>query len=255
MYGISIVITVYNEEKNIRDLLHSLILQEQPIEIIIVDSMSSDKTVEIIKHYTEKYNFIRYYRKKSTRGEGRNYGVSLCKYDYIAFTDGDAVAHEYWIKNLRKLINEYDLIAGETLSAGNKKYSMERLKLFYKGFEITRPSANLCYSKELFNKIGGFDEKFVTGEDIDLNIRAINANARYICCNDCIIYNKTRENLHEFLAQAYWNGYGRAQLKAKYKDIKFDHSNELKRMFIPKYIIRNGFGLLGYLKYKREKIN
>ena len=253
MYGISIVITVYNEKKNIRDLLHSLILQEQPVEIIIVDSMSTDKTPEIIKQYTDKYKFIKYYRKKSTRGEGRNYGVLLSKYNYIAFTDGDVVVHEYWIKNIRKLINKYDLIAGETLNAGNKKYSAERLKLFYNGFEVTRPSANLCYSKELFNKIGGFDEKLVTAEDIDLNIRAINAGVKYICCNDCIVHNKTRDNLHDFLKQAYWNGYGRGQLKTKYKDIKFDHQNELKRVFRPKYIMRNGAGLIGYMAYKLRK--
>jgi len=248
MYGISIVITVYNEEKNMRDLLNSLILQEQPVEVIIIDSMSNDKTGEIIKQYAKKYNFIKYYKKKSTRGEGRNYGASLSKYNYIAFTDGDVVAHELWIKNLRKLIPEYDLIAGETLSAGNKEYATERLKLFYKGFEVTKPSANLCYSNELFNKIGGFDETFVTAEDIDLNIRAMDADAKYICCKDCIIYNKTRDNLKDFLKQAYWNGYGRYQLNKNHKNIKMEYSKEIKNMVKPKYILRNVAGLAGYTK-------
>lgn len=68
MQGISVIVTVLNEEKNIRDLIVSLIPQEQPFEVIVVDSMSSDRTPKILEEYAAKYDFIKYYRKKNNKG-------------------------------------------------------------------------------------------------------------------------------------------------------------------------------------------
>ncbi|PIV69153.1 MAG: glycosyl transferase family 2, partial [Euryarchaeota archaeon CG01_land_8_20_14_3_00_38_12] len=46
---VSVVITTKNEEKNIGDLLESLVIQEKPFEVVIVDSESRDGTQNIIK--------------------------------------------------------------------------------------------------------------------------------------------------------------------------------------------------------------
>ncbi len=254
MEGISIVVTVLNEEKNIRDLMVSLIPQEQPFEVIVVDSMSFDKTQDIMNEYSAKYDFIKYYRERTTRGAGRNYGVSKSKYNYIAFIDGDAIAGENWIRNLRAYTDNYDVVAGITKNTGNMNYSMERFKLFYRGFDVTLPSSNLMYSKDLFNKIGGFDSHFVTAEDIDLNIRAISQGARHAVCKNCIVYTKTRETFRDFRKQAYWNGYGRWQLKQKYSNkIDFKHSLTAKELFSPIYMVRNFYGLRGYIHGRLDR--
>ncbi|MDH7517805.1 MAG: glycosyltransferase [Candidatus Thermoplasmatota archaeon] len=55
---ISIIITVKNEVKNISHLLDSLLVQEKPFEIIIVDANSTDGTLEIVKDYESKYKEI-----------------------------------------------------------------------------------------------------------------------------------------------------------------------------------------------------
>ncbi|MEM0140197.1 MAG: glycosyltransferase [Ferroplasma sp.] len=247
--GISVVVTVLNEEKNIRDLLVSLVSQEQPMEIIIIDALSTDKTMGIIEEYASKYCFVRYARKQSSRGAGRNLGVSMAQYDYVAFIDGDGVAGDNWLKNLRQFAGKYDVVAGAVHNTGRNKFSLERLKLFYKGFEVTYPSANLMYSVNLFNNIGGFDEYFVTAEDIDLNIRAVKADARTAFCPNCIVYSKVKDNSAAFRRQAYWNGYGRMQLKLKYgKSLKIEKELKIKNFFEPKYIIRNFCGLRGYMK-------
>jgi len=256
MKGISVIVTVLNEEKNIRDLMVSLLSQEQPFEIIVVDSMSSDRTPEILEEYSEKYDFVKYYRKKTTRGGGRNFGASKANYDYLAFIDGDAIAGESWLKNLRNLTEEYDLVAGKSVNTGNMKYSIERLSLYYNGFEVTLPSSNLLYSKSLFQSIGGFDESFVTAEDIDLNIRAVKSGAKYVVCENCIVYTKTRETFKEFKKQAYWNGYGRWQLKQKYGNtLELSHKLKIKDLFSPVYVIRNFYGFRGYVHcmLKRKK--
>jgi glycosyltransferase involved in cell wall biosynthesis len=256
MNGISVIVTVLNEEKNIRDLMVSLLSQEQPFEIVVVDSMSSDRTPKILEEYSEKYDFVKYYRKKTTRGGGRNYGASKSNYDYLAFIDGDAIAGESWIKNLRGLTGKYNLVAGKSVNTGNMKYSMDRLSLYYGEFEVTRPSSNLMYSKSLFQSIGGFDENFITAEDIDLNIRAVKSGARCTVCENCVVYTKTRETFKQFKQQAYWNGYGRGQLKEKYNNtLKLSHGLKMRDLISPTYVVRNFYGLKGYahcmLRWKR----
>ena len=56
MMKISVVLTTKNEEKNIRELLESLSNQEEPYEVLVVDSDSTDKTQNIVKEYSDKKN-------------------------------------------------------------------------------------------------------------------------------------------------------------------------------------------------------
>ena len=117
---ISIIITVRNEERNLPDLMDSLVMQEQPIEIIIVDSLSEDRTAEIAESYTKHHDFVKVYKHGGTRGESRNYGADLAKGDALAFIDGDCIAHHLWVKELRKGLETGDIVAGKTINIGNK---------------------------------------------------------------------------------------------------------------------------------------
>ena len=59
MKKISVVLTTKNEEKNIGKLLDSLMAQEEPYEVLVVDSGSTDKTQDIIREYSKKNNCIK----------------------------------------------------------------------------------------------------------------------------------------------------------------------------------------------------
>lgn len=218
--GLSIIVTVRNEEKNIGGLLESLAGQDCLFEIVIVDSESTDRTAEVVNSFRDRIQSIKYIRKKSTRGGGRNIGVINAKYDYVAFTDGDTVAGEKWACHMLESLMKYDVVAGKTIQKGSEFYSrLRRVELLLDGKEITAPSANLGYRKKLFNELGGFDETMVTAEDIDLNLRAVLKGATWKNDDTCIIYNYTRENFAGFVKQAFWNGYGRRQLARKHGKI------------------------------------
>ncbi len=79
---ISATIITYNEERDIERLLKSLDFIE---EIIIVDSYSTDKTVEIAKKYTNKI----YFREFDNYSNQRNYTVSFVTQPWILKIDGD----------------------------------------------------------------------------------------------------------------------------------------------------------------------
>lgn len=247
--GISIVVTVKNEASNLIELFSGLRGQDKPFEVVLVDSESTDSTADVVKQFGEELQ-IRHIIKKSTRGEGRNIGVQNATYRSVVFIDGDVTVSPDLISSYRKLFGDgFELIAGEVVSSGVEKFKLGRVELIYEGFEITRPSANLGYNKELFQRIGGFDPGFITAEDIDLNLRAIRAGARHAICSQCIVFNKTRSNYGEFTRQAFWNGYGRRQLRRKNKSLwqEIEKGPKVSSGPLFPHIVRLAFGGLGYL--------
>ena len=247
---ISVVITVRNEEKNIANLLDSLLIQEKPFEVVIVDAHSTDNTIGLIKKYQKKYSFIKLYVMGGTRGVGRNYGVKMAKGEAVAFIDGDDIPNPFWLKELRKsALKGADVVAGRSIAIGYRPFEeLERVELDYKGYDVTYPSCNLLYGKSLFEKIGGFDPWFITAEDIDLNIRAVRAGAKLVYNPRAIVYHKTRDTFMGFFKQAFWNGYGRKQLTMKHGNLwgRYKPTNMLDHHFTFCYAVRLGIALLGY---------
>jgi len=249
----SIVITVKNEAKSIAELLDSLLVQEKPFEIIIVDANSNDGTQEIVKSYAKKYKQIKLFIHGGSRGEGRNFGVSKAKGDIIAFIDGGCRADKNWLKELKKKMEEgFDVVAGKTVDVGPFKDIIHRVKMEYKGYDVTYPSCNLAYRKDLVEKIGGFDTRFVTAEDIDLNLRAVKAGAKIGYNESAVVYRRTAENPFSLIKQSFWYGYGRKQLSLKHGNLWQKYS--LEQAFSTHFTLWGGirlfFGLLGYLVCK-----
>lgn len=246
---VSIVITVKNEADSMAELLDSLLVQEKPFEIIIVDAKSTDGTQEIIKKYVEEYEEVKLYIHAGSRGEGRNFGVKMAKGGIIAFTDGGCRADENWLSELKRKMNEgYDVVAGKTINVGTFE-EIERVKVEHKGYDITYPSCNLLYKKNLFEKIGGFDPRFITAEDIDLNYRAVEVGAKIGYNENAIIYRRSAKNLIGLMKQALWYGYGRKQLTLKHgrlwKQYSFNQMFSTHLTFFG--MLRLFFGMLGYL--------
>lgn len=250
--GVSIVITVYNEGSHLADLLDSLVVQEPPLEIVIVDAMSTDNTVQILEGYEARYPFVRHISRRCSRGEGRNIGVRDSKYPYVLFTDGDAIANAFWVRNMKEgFARGYRIVAGKTIQIGFGPFEkLNRVELYFKDFEVTSPSVNLGYERALFLRVGGFDPVFITAEDIDLNIRSVLEGGRILACNSCIIYHRTRSTIVGFIEQAFWNGFGRKQLTRKHKHV-WSHFRA-STIFQPEvinfwYIIRGISALVGYI--------
>lgn len=223
---ISIVSTVLNEKKGIRDLIDSLVLQRPRHEVVIVDAGSTDGTWEILKRYADEFPQVRPFQYKGKRGAGRNAGVRLSRADKIAFIDGDCIANAFWLERLLEgFAGGADIVAGHTSYTGYWAFTnMRRVELPHHGQDTTWPSCNLAYRKDVFLEVGGFDERFVTAEDIDLNFRAIDAGHRLVHDPKALVYARARDSVKGFLTQAYWNGYGRKQLTLKHGGLWHEYS-------------------------------
>jgi glycosyltransferase involved in cell wall biosynthesis len=250
---ISVVITVRNEERNVAPLLDSLVIQEPPLEIVVVDAGSEDRTRDIVRSYARRYDFIRLYTRGGTRGAGRNFGVSQATGEAVAFIDGDCIASPFWLQHLRRRLREAPVVAGQTVQIGYRPWEeLERVELIYAGFDITHPACNLAYRRDVFQQIGGFDEWFMTAEDIDLNLRAVRGGQRVAYEEGAIVYHRTRGRVYDFLRQAFWNGAGRKQLTLKHGQLWSHYRPEamFRRRATFWSVVRLLVALLGYVGFK-----
>lgn len=108
---VSIIITVYNKEKFIERCLKSVINQSYSnIEIIIVDDGSTDNSYDICNIYADKDKRIKLFRKSNGGvSSARNYGITKCVGEKVAFIDGDDYVHKDYTYNLMKY-EKYDLV-------------------------------------------------------------------------------------------------------------------------------------------------
>jgi len=247
---ISVVLNLLNEKRHIRDLLDSLVIQEQPFEIVVVDAGSWDGTVGIIEEYGKNFPGIRLYHKPGSRGESTNYGIIKAQGDAIATIGGDCIANPFWLQELRKSLKKYDIVAGKTINIGYHAFEdLERVELFHEGVDISHPSASMVWKKEVLDEVVGFDAWFVTAEDIDLNFRAVSKGYKFGYNPNAIVYHRTKGSFRGFLKQAFWNGWGRKQLTMKHgylwSSYKPQRLIETSKSFWA--LVRLVFAVLGYL--------
>lgn len=217
---VSVVLNLLNEKRHIRDLLDSLVIQEGPLEIVVVDAGSKDGTVEIIKGYMEKHPQIRFFHHPGTRGESTNFGISMTKGQAVATIGGDCIANPFWVKELRESLAKYDIVAGKTINIGYHAFEdLERVELHHRGFDVSYPSASMAWRREVLAAVQGFDEWFITAEDIDLNFRAVSKGFTLGYDPDAIVYHRTKGSFIGFFKQAFWNGWGRKQLTMKHGNL------------------------------------
>lgn len=247
----SVVVTVRNEAANIRHLLDSLVVQDRLKEVIVVDAMSRDGTADVARSYKDLLP-IQVIEARSRRGEGRNIGAKAATGTHLAFIDGDCIANARWLGALSEAGRDGDpVVAGQTIYVGYWAFTrLHRVELPHKGHDTTWPSCNLLYPRALFESLGGFDPGFVTAEDIDLNFRAVEQGARIVHAPDAIVYARARESISGFLAQAYWNGYGRKQLTRKHGRLWAQYSmGSMVRQHGASFwgSLRMVWGMFGYL--------
>ena len=252
----TIVVTVRNEARHISDLLDSLVVQEPPFEVVIVDAESTDTTQDIVRHYQKAYPNIRLIVRKCTRGGGRNLGVAEAKGEIVCFIDGDCIANPFWLAKLRRTLADSDIAAGRTIQIGYWAFeALARVELEHRGSDVTYPSCNLGYWRDLFEKVGGFDERFITAEDIDLNYRAVDVGGKLVAHDEAIVYHRARDTITKFLKQAYWNGYGRKQLTLKHGNLwgRYSFRRMLKQQGSFWGLARLASASMGYMVAKAKE--
>lgn len=169
MQGISVVVPVFNEEGNVREL-HKEILEvckkeNYKFEIIFVDDGSKDKTPEICKELKP----LKYIRMRKNFGQtaAMDAGIKLAQYDYIVIMDGDRQNDPADIPKLVNYLeeNDLDIVSGWRKNRKDtimKKFT-SRVANFLRGIivkdNIHDSGCSLkIYKKECFDHINLYGE-------------------------------------------------------------------------------------------------
>ncbi len=107
---ISIIISVYNGEKYLKECIESIVNQTyKNLEIIIINDGSNDKSNEIIKIYANKDKRIKLINKENSGvSDSRNIGIEKSTGDYICIVDQDDVLEKMYVEYFLDLITKTD---------------------------------------------------------------------------------------------------------------------------------------------------
>ena len=178
---VSVMMPVYNCEAYVEKAIQSILNQTyQDIELVIVDDGSTDGTGAILKKADNHPRIKVIYNDHSGVARARNTCLEHCTGDIIARQDADDWSARTRIAAQVKRLGEgYDIVSckmfwcvgdRQTLQAGNGM-----LKEHYKrgesaGFPV---NASIVAIRDVYDKVGDFDESLVAAEDTDWNFRAL----------------------------------------------------------------------------------
>ncbi|MBL7031566.1 MAG: glycosyltransferase family 2 protein [Nitrospira sp.] len=230
---ISIVIPTYNSAKFMPNLLDSIFKNKiDDMEVVIVDDLSTDDTVEIAKKYPVSVIEL---EKNGGPARARNIGVGEAKGDIIFFLDSDVVVMDGTIKEVEDYFRNdpsaqcvIGICATEPLNKGFVPKYMAMFEYIHlldtPGNKVT-VFAPRCgaIKKELFRDLGGYREKYKGADVEDFEL------ARRICKVENIYLNPKILVRHQFVnnsEEAIKNYFKRAVMWIHLflKDKQFDNA-------------------------------
>jgi glycosyltransferase involved in cell wall biosynthesis len=182
---ISIITPTYNAEKTITVCLESVAKQNYPnVEHWIIDGLSRDNTLEIIKEYAQKYPHIRYISEKD-KGifDAMNKGIEAATGEYLLFLGADDMLTENILDVITRNIQflDYDLIYGKvqypsyTCGAEYKTELLTDEMLLNPFIHLFMHHQGTFIRKQLFQTFGKYDLQYPIGADVHFFIKTINA--------------------------------------------------------------------------------
>lgn len=206
MVKISVIVPIYNVEKQLSRCLESILKQEEnDLEIILVNDGSPDNSGEIAKEYATRYPDKILYFEKENGGlsDARNFGIKHSSGKYLAFVDSDDYITENLFKDLAPYMEaDYDMVKfkisviNEDGSVINKNYSPifenksgeAAFDILYKSDVMTEVAWGYIYKREFFVNNNFEFAKGLYHEDFGL-IPLVLIKASKVASTDVFGYN------------------------------------------------------------------
>lgn len=220
---ISIVI-ISKDEPSLNETLISVCGQAKqlgrPCEVVVVDA-SDGRLDDVRRNHDPQVRWLQFERPTGVSvsiPHQRNAGVEAARGDVIVFTDAGCEPGPEWLARLVGPLSD-----GEYVSAGLTRAVIGDSGVYESGTEHVRTrryltecgAGNLAFRREAFNAVGGFDETFAYGSDVDFAWRLIDAGYQLRSVPDAEIY-------HDFgtwrrqLRRSYMYGKARTRLYRKH---------------------------------------
>jgi glycosyltransferase involved in cell wall biosynthesis len=226
---VSVIMPCRNEEKHIGRCLDSILANDYPkecIEILVIDGQSTDRTREIVERHASRSGHIRLIDNRAiVQTYATNFGLKAAKGEYIIRMDAHA---EYPSDYIRTCVDwlereQVDVVGGvcETKPGGTstvaRAISMVLSSPFGVGNSYFRTGITGprlvdtvpfgCYRREIFDRVGLFDERLDRTDDLEFNLRVRKNGGRLLLVPVISSIYYARPTLWSLAKQNFGNGF------------------------------------------------
>lgn len=188
MVNISVIIPTFDRSELLSRAISSVLQQTSPAqEIIVVDNGVNDAFVD--HYYRKKIHLIRTAPRLGP-GRSRNLGARTANSSFLAFLDDDDIWEPDYLRHSRHTLENTnaDVVVGQLKKIGTDGKTIP-YKMFPSDIKMQRSvyfrspgfgGQNIIIKKELFFKVGGFDEEMPASVDRDLAAKIIEAGGNIV---------------------------------------------------------------------------
>lgn len=256
---ISVIILTLNAGKELSILLYSIFAQSiKACEVIIIDSESTDNTLEIAKSFSN-VKVIQIERKNFDHGKTRDMALRISQGDIIIFLTQDAIpANNKLIANLiapfddkniavttarqipkpnasnaEKLIRTFNYPTKSSIKS-KEDIATLGIKTFF--------SSNVCaaYNREIYLAVGGFEYPIKTNEDMFYAAKVIQKGYKIAYVSEALVYHSHNLTLLEQYRRNYLQGYEIEKHKTLLNSVKQESEGLKLVKYVSKELIKHG---------------
>lgn len=237
---ISVIVPVRNEAPNIRqtlDCLHRQDFDPSKCEVIVVDGLSEDATTTIVREIQPRFPNLRLLSNpKRLSSAARNIGIQHARGQFIVIVDGHCAIHDP--RYLANLVEAFQRSGADCLGRP-QPLRTEGATKFQQAVALARESwlghnpdsdnfatrerfvaadnVAVAYRREVFARVGLFDESFDACEDVEFNTRVRQAGLTCFFTPAIRVDYQPRSTLTGLFHQMFRYGWGRSRLGRKHR--------------------------------------
>jgi glycosyltransferase involved in cell wall biosynthesis len=228
--SISIVVLCRNEQGFIAGCLDSLIANDYPkdrLEVLVADGMSEDATRSIVNRYSEEHPFVKLVdNPKRIPGAGANQGIRVAKGDFVMIVGAHARYPRDYVSKCVTYSQQYpavDNVGGVRYTEPSDSTLVGRVIAYVSSHRFGAGTAPYhrgssspsyvdsvwggCYRREIFERVGLYNEALRVGEDREFNqrLRGLGGKIMLVPEINCTYY--ARNNLLDYCGWAFRMGF------------------------------------------------
>jgi succinoglycan biosynthesis protein ExoA len=251
---ISVIVPVRNEAAFVRNTLEQLLTQDYDpdrFEVLVADGQSTDGTAALVRALTERHPHLRLLpNRRRWSSAGRNVALAEARGDLVVIVDGHCeLGNSNYLRDLADAFTRsgaecvgrpqpLDVTGATVLQraiavARSSPLGHHPESFIYSSAEqfVTPHSVAVAYRREVFDKVGRFDESFDACEDVEFNHRLARAGMRCFFTPRVAVRYYPRSTLRGLFKQMARYGRGRVRLLRKHPDT-FSVSGFLPAAFV-----------------------
>ncbi|MCU1243880.1 MAG: glycosyl transferase, family 2 [Candidatus Acidoferrum typicum] len=262
MRRVSIIVPCRNEKAHVEAFLASVLSQKLPVdtelEVLVADGLSSDGTKEVLQQYAARHQWIRVIENpERVASTALNRAIGRASGDIIIRMDVHAHYAQDYVEQCLAVMLETgaDNVGGpaqtrahgyrqEAISAAfNSSFSCGGARFHNVGYEGPVDTVTFgCWRKEIFNRVGLFDEELIRNQDDEFNLRLLRLGGQVFQSPRIRCWYEPRTSLRALFNQYFQFGYWKLRVIEKH-----GRPASLRHLIPPIFVASTIFLILGSL--------